>query len=125
MRGRLTHILVTVVAAGTVTCQEGGESPAGLYSEVRGQRRIVIVENARPDDGSRLEWRMGPEPTVSIGVRDGEEPYMLYRAYDATTLSDGRIVVANTGTQELRLFDRSGTFPRCSDSGRLPPRRTA
>ena len=33
---------------------------------------------------------------------------MLHRANDAATLPDGRIVVANTGTNELRVFDAAG-----------------
>lgn len=109
MRGQLTAMAVGVVAAGAAACQENGGGPAGLYSEARDSAGIVIVENARPDEGSRLGWRIGSEPTVSIGVLEGDEPYMLYGAYDATMLSDGRIVVANIGTQELRVFDRSGT----------------
>lgn len=109
MSGRLTTVVAGVVAATTMACQEDGDGPAGLHSEARDSAGIQIVENAEPPEGSRLGWRIGPEPTVSIGVLDGDEPYMLYRAYDATMLSDGRIVVANTGTQELRVFDRSGT----------------
>lgn len=108
MNGRLT-IAAVVVAAATMACQGDGGSAAGLRSEVRDSAGVRIVDNAEPPEGSRLGWRIGPEPTVSIGVLEGEEPYMLYRAYDATVLSDGRIVVANTGTQELRVFDRSGT----------------
>ncbi len=109
MKERLAAIVAGVVAAATAACQGGGDDPAGLHSEVRDSAGIRIVENAAPPEGSRLGWTIGPEPTVSIGVLDGEGPYMLYRAYDATMLSDGRIVVANTGTQELRVFDRSGT----------------
>ena len=108
MNGRLT-IAAGVVAAATMACQGDGGSAAGLRSEVRDSAGVRIVDNAKPPEGSRLGWRIGPEPTVSIGVLEGEEPYMLYRAYDAAMLSDGRIVVANTGTQELRVFDRSGT----------------
>ena len=34
---------------------------------------------------------------------------MLHRVMDATKLPDGRIVVANNGTHELRVFDAAGT----------------
>ena len=47
-------------------------------------------------------------PSVSIGELDGEDPYMLHQVSDAMTLSDGRIVVANRGSQELRVFDAQG-----------------
>ncbi len=109
MSGRLTTIAAGVVAAATVACQEDAGRPPGLYGEIRDSAGIVIVENARPADGSRLGWRIGPEPAVSIGVLEGEEPYMLNWAFNPVRLSDGRIVVANFGTQEVRMFDASGT----------------
>lgn len=71
---------------------------------------IRIIENASPPEGSRLRWRIGSQPTVSIGEVDGEEPYLLHVAWDATRLRDGRIVITNTSTQELRVFDARGTY---------------
>ena len=69
---------------------------------------IRIIENDRPPEGSRLDWRIGPEPTVSIGEREGEDPYLLDRVSDATRLRDGRIVIANGGSSELRFFNALG-----------------
>ena len=89
---------------------EGADSPDGAGTQVRDSANIRIIENASPPEGSRLNWRIGPEPTVSIGEVDGEEPYLLHVAWDATRLSDGRIVVTNTSTQELRVFDARGTY---------------
>ena len=77
-------------------------------SEVRDSAGIRIVENARPADDSRLPWRIGPEPSLSIGEVTGEEAYLLHGADDAVVLPDGRIVVANTGTGEIRVFDGAG-----------------
>ena len=68
---------------------------------------IRIVENARPPEGSRL-WRVGPEPSVTIGEVEGEEPYMLSGIWDAMKLADGRIFIPNSGSNELRVFDASG-----------------
>lgn len=70
---------------------------------------IRIIENDRPPEGSRLDWRIGPEPSVSIGKREGEDPYLLHRVSDATRLRDGRIVIANGGSHELRFFDSLGS----------------
>ena len=53
-------------------------------------------------------------PRVSIGVEDGEEPYMLARLGGAIRLSDGRIVIANRMTHEIRYFDSTGTWIRSS-----------
>lgn len=83
----------------------------GPTRAVRGETRdsagIHIIENPAP--GSRVAWRIGREPTVSIGAREGDEPYQLYYVRDALTLPDGRIIVANGGTGELRMFDALGT----------------
>ena len=70
---------------------------------------IQIIENARPAEGSRLGWRIGPEPSVTIGVLEGEEPYLFNGAVSATKLPDGRIVVADGSSRELRMFDSVGT----------------
>ena len=92
----------------TLACGQDPQTSGGLVSEARDSAGILIVENARPPDGSRLGWRIGPEPAASIGVLEGEEPYMLHWVGGATRLPDGRIVVANGGTQEVRVFDADG-----------------
>ncbi|MCE2455768.1 MAG: hypothetical protein J4G12_08160 [Gemmatimonadetes bacterium] len=37
--------------------------------QLRDSAGIQIAENSRPRDDSRLDWRIGPEPAISIGVR--------------------------------------------------------
>ena len=102
------RIVVALVVVCVVACQQDQQNPPGPPSVVRDSAEIRIVENANPPEGSRLPWRIGPEPTVSIGVLEGEEPYMLHRVIDAIRLSDGRIAVANKGTEEVRVFDAHG-----------------
>ena len=106
MRDRFAAVIVTLAA---MACQQDKQASTGLRSEVRDSAAIRIIANPRPPDGSRLPWRIGPEPTISIGAREGEEAYLLYIVRDATMLSDGRILVANGGTGEIRVFDTSGT----------------
>jgi len=48
------------------------------------------------------------EPTVEIGLLEGDEAYQLSQVQSARRLSDGRIVIANGGTQNLRFFDATG-----------------
>ena len=88
-------------------CQAGCLAKASAQA-TRDSAGIHIVENARPADDSRLPWRVGPEPAVSIGEVFGAEAYLLHQADDATILPDGRIVIANTGSNELRVFDAAG-----------------
>ena len=107
MKTRAIGIMLALCA---LACQPDRQNPAGSSSEVRDSAGVRIVDNVRPPEGSRLGWTIGPEPTVSIGVLEGEEPYMLNRVSDATRLSDGRIVVVNSGTSEMRVFDPSGAY---------------
>lgn len=64
------------------------------------------------DGGPGESWVLSDSPTTEIGVRDGEEAYQLHRAQGSTRLKDGRIVVANAGSQELRFFDSRGRYLR-------------
>lgn len=49
-------------------------------------------------------------PLVSVGVEEGEAPYQLDRVFDALLAADGRIVVSNAGSGELRIFDSTGRY---------------
>lgn len=91
-----------------LACQQDPENRAGFAGEVRDSAGVRIVENPRPPDDSRLGWTIGPEPILSIGALTGDEPYLLHWAIDATRLRDGRVIVANGGTHELRVFDADG-----------------
>ena len=103
------RVPAAIMALGVVACQEDRQGSTGPLSETTDSAGIRIVENPRPPEGSRLPWRIGPEPTVSIGTREGEEAYQLYIVQDAMMLPDGRIIVANGGSGELRMFDALGT----------------
>ena len=83
-----------------------GQNPVG--AEVHDSAGIPIVENRAPAPGSRLGWVVGDEPVVSIGTRDASDAFQFYRVGDATRLADGRIVVANGGSNELLVFDADG-----------------
>ncbi len=100
-----TGVLCVVLGA---ACVGGPDGAGGPRSTVRDSAGIRIIENGRPALDSRLGWRVGPTPTAMIGTTEGDPAYELFRVGDAMRLSDGRIVVANTGTGELRVFDPDG-----------------
>ena len=82
--------------------------PYGTQSE--DSAGIVIVANERPVPGSRLGWRIDPEPIVSIGTVEASDDFQLHQVDDALKLRDGRIVVANGGSHQLLVFDRDGNY---------------
>jgi hypothetical protein len=57
-------------------------------------------------------WTLLEPAEVTIGVVEGDAPYQLDRVSAAFRLSDGRILVANGGTLELRYFDPTGRHIR-------------
>lgn len=103
------RFLFPIVSVAALACQPGDTNIGDSATQVRDSAGIRVVENLAPPVGSRLPWRISSEPAVTIGVREGEEPDMLYIVRDALRLDDGRIVVANSGTQEMRVFDETGT----------------
>lgn len=105
LAGVLAGALSTACAGGG---DGGGDGSESLRSVVRDSAGVVIVENERPPLDSRLGWRVGEAPAVTIGSPAGDPAYELFRVGGATRLSDGRIVVANAGSGELRVFDSDG-----------------
>ena len=70
---------------------------------------VMIVENPQPALDARLPWVFGTQPSLSIGAVDSGEADQLFRVTDATRLLDGRIVIANSGSNELRVFTADGS----------------
>lgn len=92
-------------------CGDGGRTPS--RATVRDSAGITIVENEPGGvwrDGET--WTLSAEPVLDIGVLEGDEVYQLHLAADAVRLSDGRIVVANAGTHELRFYGSDGRHLR-------------
>ena len=119
MEARTRRVFVGCVIAGAYTgaavaaCDsdpDPADWPNALDYGVRDSAGITIVESRRPAPGSRLPWEVSAEPRVSIGAALGEADYQLYEVGDATRLADGRIVVANGGSNELLVFDPAGSY---------------
>jgi hypothetical protein len=72
---------------------------------------IRIVSNG-PLPPDRWVWTVTPTPSLQLGTLDGEPEYQFFRITDAHRFEDGRIVVANRGTHELRFFDADGEHYR-------------
>ena len=100
-------IRTVAIALAAAACGEQGVS-VGLRSEAGDSAGVRIVENARPPDGSRLGWSVDSVPSLSIGALEGEHPHLLHQVRGAFKPADGRIVVANGSSHELRVFDALG-----------------
>ena len=103
------RLLASLTLLGTLTACSDAAPPDGGVS-VRDSAGVTIVENRAPRWGDGDEWRLAPEPTLTIGVLEGLDEYQLFRVAGARRLSDGRIAVVNTGTSEIRFYDAEGGF---------------
>jgi hypothetical protein len=57
-----------------------------------------------------VQWTVDTKPTLMVGGSDNRKPYQLFQVVGATRLTDGRLVVANGGTSELRYYSREGEY---------------
>lgn len=99
----LAALLITLAACGT-------EPSASDAIVARDSSGVAIVEN----DLLRLNatCTVDPAPSLSIGVEEGGEEYELDRVFGAARLSDGRIVLVNGSTMQIRYYDSTGTYLR-------------
>jgi hypothetical protein len=70
----------------------------------------MIQESARPQWTPETAWRLSSQPVLTIGASAGDTSSLFFRIVGLARLSDGRIVVANAGTHELRFYDELGEF---------------
>lgn len=106
--------IALILALAPAACDTGSAGYSG--PEVRDSAGVEIVENSGPRWSDGAGWRLAESPKLDIGVVEGDEMYQLFQVTGALELSDGRIVVANGGTAELRFYDASGNF--LSSTGR-------
>lgn len=82
----------------------------GPGAAVRDSAGIGVVSVPARDTWELPTWSVADTPTIRVGSIDGPLPTQLHRVRGGTRLSDGRIVVLNAGSRELRYFDARGEF---------------
>lgn len=100
------HILVVLLLHG---CSDSASGPSTVVHDSAGVR---VVESIRGGWTDEIGWRVDPRPFRTIGRVEGESPYVLHRVRGAVMLADGRVLLADAGSLEIRLFDPAGAFVR-------------
>ena len=57
-------------------------------------------------------WTLVRDSDLDIGIVDGPDEYQLFQVTGARALRNGDVVVVNSGTAELKVYDSTGTFLR-------------
>ena len=89
-------------------------APSAAAQATRDSAGIRIIDNAKPAWGPGREWRLSEKPILAIGGGTGAD-YQLGRIAGVTRLSDGRVVVADQSTLQLKLYDASGRHLKSVD----------
>lgn len=88
-------------------CSDRGEPPP-TGTVVTDSAGVRMVANVDPLWNRGEEWRLTPEPLLSLGVvADTPLVQQFHRIGGVTRLSNGAVVVLNGGSGELRAFDSS------------------
>ena len=106
----IAAVVTAVVTASCDSDPDPADWPDQLAYSVRDSAGITIVESPRPAPDSRLGWKVSDQPTLAIQTLETEDGPQLYQVQAATRLPDGRIVVANGGSNELLVFEGTGSY---------------
>ena len=102
-------ILLCVAFAALGGCGPGADRVAP--TRFRDSAGIRIAESD-PEAGALPTWTVSESPALEIGVVDGDVVYKFYNITGVARLANGDIVVANSGTGELRLYAPDGGHRR-------------
>lgn len=100
---------VSLLAGITVGCDASRSNESVIRSDSAG---VEIVETRRVAWYSGSEWAVSDEPILAIGQMEGDPPYLFSDIRGVVRLQDGRIVVGDGQSRELRFFDKNGLFVR-------------
>ena len=71
---------------------------------------IEIVEAVRPLWGDSSLWSIDPDPVVDLTLTGSGPDHEFYRAGSMKQRPDGSLVIANRGSEEVRVFSATGEF---------------
>ena len=110
--GKMRREIVLGSLASLLIVGCGSSDPTTSATVERDSAGIVIVENHGPYD----QWRIAASPELRIGIVEGDSSYQFHRVQFAGRMTDGRIVVADAGSGQIRWFSSAGAYR--STSGR-------
>lgn len=107
MRGR-AGALVPILAI--AACGDGPTTNGAWLA--RDSAGVRIVESTVPAAAGEAGWRLSAEPDVQIGTVEGADAYQFEHVGDVALLGSGEILVADGGSNEIRVFDAAGRHAR-------------
>ena len=81
------------------------DNQAAATLETRDSAGVHIVQNP---EHAPAQWSVSTDPVVAIGSAAGDSAYQFDRVMGLVRLSDGRWVVGDMGSSQLRYYDAEG-----------------
>jgi hypothetical protein len=97
-----------LLLCGIVACRERDSSPPLVVQ--RDSAGIEIVEAMRPLWGDSSLWSIDPEPVVDLTLTGSGPSHEFYRVGSMKQRPDGSLMIANRGSEEVRVFSATGEF---------------
>jgi len=104
----MRHWVAAAAGLVTVACVQD----SGLSFAVSDSAGVDVVASRAAMWDSGHGWSLDPNPVLQIGLTEGDEAYLFEDIRGIVMLNDGRIVVADGLTRQLRFFDPQGAHLR-------------
>jgi hypothetical protein len=102
---------VLVLAACAAAACRDTEVPVAA-APARDSAGVRIVESAASAWGPRPAWRVTTRPELEVGGVAGDSARDFAGVHSAARFADGRLLVTDGATEQIRLFDARGTHLR-------------
>lgn len=106
-RGRRASVACVTLMSGIFACARDG-SDTGPSAMVRDSSGVRIVESVRAAWPAGGGWRVEPQPSLRIGLIDGDPAYQFDGIRAVLLLDEGGFVVLDGGSRQLRRYDAEG-----------------
>ena len=105
---RPTLLTVGVIGVVSTACGSAGANTGCVA--IRDSAGIEIVESTPPPRDAAPSWTIDTIPLFDIGADPGDPNQEFDAPSNPVRLADGRIAVADPGSQEIRFFDSAGVW---------------
>lgn len=109
LQPRISMLLVLCLSVHPACDPTAGREPELVERDSAG---IRIVESTSPVWGESQAWRLSTTPALQIGSESGAPEVQFFRVQAIRRFDDGRILVVNAGTNDLRIYSPSGEHIR-------------
>ena len=100
--------VAVLLLCGLASCVNQESGPPLLVQ--RDSAGIEIIEATRPLWGDSSLWHIDPEPLLDLTLTGSGTNHEFYRVRGMKQRPDGSLVVADRGSQEVRVFSEAGEF---------------